>query len=125
MPFCRHVEKGDIILIGATTQNPSFEVIAPLLSRSMVVTLNELNDGAMGTILDRALNDAERGLGKSGATLTEEARQYLIRYGNGDARSMLTALEYVVRQAASSSDKPVTLDHLATGRDPAATGAIR
>ncbi len=108
--FLPHVEKGEIILIGATTQNPSFEVIAPLLSRSMVVTLNALDDDAMGMILDRALNDVERGLGKSGATLTHEARQYVIRYGNGDARSMLTALEYVVRQAASS-DKPVTLDH--------------
>ena len=107
--FLPHVEKGDIILIGATTQNPSFEVIAPLLSRSMVVTLNELDDDAMGMILDRALNDVERGLGKSGATLTHEARQYLIRYGNGDARSLLTALEYVIRQAAAS-ETPVTLD---------------
>ena len=107
--FLPHVEKGDIILIGATTQNPSFEVIAPLLSRSMVVTLNELDDDAMGMILDRALNDDERGLGKSGATLTHEARQYLIRYGNGDARSLLTALEYVIRQAAAS-ETPVTLD---------------
>ena len=108
--FLPHVEKGEIILIGATTQNPSFEVIAPLLSRSMVVTLNALDDDAMGTILDRALSDVERGLGKSGATFTDEARQYVIRYGNGDARSMLTALEYVVRQTASSSGKPVTLD---------------
>ena len=108
--FLPHVEKGEIVLIGATTQNPSFEVIAPLLSRSMVVTLNALDDEAMGMILDRALNDVERGLGKSGATLTDEARQYVIRYGNGDARSMLTALEYVVQQAASSSGKPVTLD---------------
>ncbi|MCY3728354.1 MAG: replication-associated recombination protein A [Nitrospira sp.] len=108
--FLPHVEKGEIILIGATTQNPSFEVIAPLLSRSMVVTLNALDDEAMGMILDRALNDVERGLGKSGATFTDEARQYVIRYGNGDARSMLTALEYVVWQAASSTDKPITLD---------------
>ena len=67
--FLPHVEKGEIVLIGATTQNPSFEVIAPLLSRSMVVTLNELDDEAMGMILDRALNDVERGLGKSKATL--------------------------------------------------------
>ena len=66
--FLPHVEKGEIVLIGATTQNPSFEVIAPLLSRSMVVTLNELDDEAMGMILDRALNDVERGLGKSKAT---------------------------------------------------------
>ena len=108
--FLPYVEKGDVILIGATTQNPSFEVIAPLLSRSMVVTLNALDDAAMRIILDRALNDAERGLGKSGTTLTQESRQYLIRYGNGDARSMLTALDYVFRQAISSSDTPLTLD---------------
>lgn len=107
--FLPHVEQGDITLIGATTQNPSFEVIAPLLSRSMVVTLNALDDEAMGMILDRALTDAERGLGNSGATLDAEARHFLIRYGNGDARSMLTALEYVVRQAASS-DQPAGLD---------------
>ncbi len=107
--FLPYVEQGDIILIGATTQNPSFEVIAPLLSRSLVVTLKELDDDAMGTILARALRDVERGLGKSGASLTDDARHYLIRYGNGDARSMLTALEYVVRQAASSGT-PFTLD---------------
>ncbi len=107
--FLPHVEKGEIILIGATTQNPSFEVIAPLLSRAMVVTLNELDDDAMGMILDRALNDVECGVGEFGATLTDEARLYLIRYGNGDARSMLMALEYVIRQAGSALPEPITL----------------
>ena len=106
--FLPYVEQGDIILIGATTQNPSFEVIAPLLSRSMVVTLNALDDDAMGMILDRALHDVECGLGEVRATLTDEARQYLIRYGNGDARSMLTALEYVIKQAGSALSKPIT-----------------
>lgn len=109
--FLPYVERGDIVLIGATTQNPSFEVIAPLLSRAMVVTLHELDDEAMGIILDRAMTDVERGLGKSGVNLTGEARRYLIRYGNGDARSMLTAVEYAVQQAGASSDKPLELDH--------------
>ncbi len=107
--FLPHVEKGEIILIGATTQNPSFEVIAPLLSRAMVVTLHALDDDAMGMILDRALNDVECGVGELGATLTHEARQYLIRYGNGDARSMLTALDYVIRQASSALPEPITV----------------
>ncbi len=107
--FLPHVERGDIILIGATTQNPSFEIIAPLLSRSLVVTLNALDDDAMGLILDRALRDAERGMGQSGVTLDDEARRLLIRYGNGDARALLTALEYVIRQAGASPGRPVTM----------------
>ena len=107
--FLPHVERGDIILIGATTQNPSFEVIAPLLSRSLVVTLNALDDDAMGAILDRAMRDAAHGMGTFGVTLADEARRFLIRYGNGDARSMLTALEYVVRQAGASPGRPLTV----------------
>lgn len=108
--FLPYVERGDIILIGATTQNPSFEVIAPLLSRAMVVTLHVLDEEAMGKILDRAMTDTERGLGTSGVSLTPEAREYLIRYGNGDARSMLTAVEYAVRQAGAASEPPIDLD---------------
>ncbi len=112
--FLPHVERGDIILIGATTQNPSFEIIAPLLSRALVVTLHALDDDAMGVILDRAMTDAARGMGASGVVLADEARQFLIRYGNGDARAMLTALEYAVRQAGASRGRPVTVtrDHL-------------
>ena len=96
--FLPYVERGDITLIGATTQNPSFEVIAPLLSRSLVVVLNPLNDEALGRILDRALTDTIRGLGASSVTLAPEAKHLLMGYGNGDARSMLTALEFVVGQ---------------------------
>jgi len=99
--FLPYVERGDITLIGATTQNPSFEVIAPLLSRSMVVVLQPLREEAMGRILDRALTDSERGLGSSRVSLTPSARQLLIEYGNGDARSMLTGLEFVVRECAA------------------------
>ncbi|MCA9481182.1 MAG: AAA family ATPase, partial [Nitrospira sp.] len=71
--FLPYVERGDITLIGATTQNPSFEVIAPLLSRSLVVVLKPLNDEALGRILDRALTDTIRGLGASSVTLAPEA----------------------------------------------------
>ncbi|MGD9850817.1 MAG: replication-associated recombination protein A [Nitrospirales bacterium] len=108
--FLPYVERGDITLIGATTQNPSFEVIAPLLSRSMVVVLKPLNDAALKHILDRTLTDKKRGLGISHVTLTPEAAQLLVGYGNGDARSMLTGLEFVVNQHAAP-DKPVTIDH--------------
>ncbi len=107
--FLPYVERGDITLIGATTQNPSFEVIAPLLSRSMVVVLKSLNDEALGNILDRALSDTKTGLGSSQVTLTPEAKHLLIGYGNGDARSMLTGLEFVVSQYAANK-KPTTID---------------
>src|SRR5207244_8740903 len=96
--FLPHVERGTIILLGATTENPSFEVIAPLLSRSMVVVLTPLSDEALGQIRDRALADAERGLGQFTADLTPGARRRLIGLGNGDARVALTALEFVVSQ---------------------------
>ena len=108
--FLPYVERGDITLIGATTQNPSFEVIAPLLSRSMVVVLEALDEQAMEKIFDRALSDSERGLGASNIMFTPSGRQLLIRYGNGDARSMLTALEFVVGQVDSSKEKSVTID---------------
>ncbi len=107
--FLPYVERGDITLIGATTQNPSFEVIAPLLSRSMVVVLNSLNEEALGQILDRTLSDIKRGLGSSHVSLTSEAKHLLIGYGNGDARSMLTGLEFVVSQYAATG-KPTIID---------------
>jgi len=108
--FLPYVERGDITLIGATTQNPSFEVIAPLLSRSMVVVLQLLSEEAMGRILDRALTDVERGLGSSQVSLTPSARHLLIEYGNGDARSMLTGLEFVVGECAVEGT-PTKIDH--------------
>jgi putative ATPase len=108
--FLPYVERGDITLIGATTQNPSFEIIAPLLSRSIVVELHPLDEEVLGTILDRALVDEERGLGKYHVTVSNEARIELVNYGNGDARSMLTALEYSVRQVATKDKIPQVLD---------------
>ena len=95
-----HVEDGTITLIGATTENPSFEVIAPLQSRTRVYTLAPLPDEAIGTILDRALADKDRGLGTSNARLTDEARSFLLRVSGGDARTALDALELVVESSA-------------------------
>ena len=102
--FLPHVERGTIILVGATTENPSFEVISPLLSRSLVVVLKPLMEEALGQILDRALADVERGLGKWKARFLPEARQRMISFGNGDARALLTSLEFVVTQAPAESD---------------------
>jgi len=97
--FLPHVERGTIILVGATTENPSFEVIAPLLSRSLVVTLEPLTKEALERILGRALHDVEAGLGASRLELTGEAKRRILNYANGDARSLLTALEFVAGQA--------------------------
>jgi putative ATPase len=89
-----HVEEGTIILIGATTENPSFEVNAPLLSRTRVVVLQSLADEDIGTIVDRALTDHERGLGARRLSLSTEARSLLVNLANGDARFALNTLEF-------------------------------
>jgi putative ATPase len=91
--FLPYVEKGDIILFGSTTENPSFEIIAPLLSRTKVLVLNPLTGEALSRILDDALADEERGLGRLGKTLDEVARTALIDQSNGDARRALNTLE--------------------------------
>lgn len=108
--FLPHVERGTIILIGATTENPSFEVVAPLLSRSLVAVLNQLDDEALGRILDRAISDTDRGLGTQKIALDDDARRRLIGFANGDARSLLTALEFVTAQAAMGADGVRRLD---------------
>jgi putative ATPase len=91
--FLPYVERGDIILFGSTTENPSFEVIAPLLSRTRVLVLNPLSEQALSRILDEGLSDASRGLGKMKLTLDDEARTLIIDYANGDARRALNSLE--------------------------------
>jgi putative ATPase len=87
-----HVERGDITFIGATTENPSFEINSALLSRSRVFVLKALGAGEIGTIVDRALADPQRGLAGA-ATLADDARAKLIALADGDARSALNALE--------------------------------
>lgn len=108
--FLPHVEKGTIILIGATTENPSFEVVAPLLSRSLVAVLRPLADEALERILDRALADTDRGLGAKRLFLSAEARRRLIGFANGDGRSLLMALEFVAEQAVPQPDGSKRLD---------------
>lgn len=88
-----YVEDGTIVLIGATTENPSFEVNAPLLSRSRVLVLNALGDEPVRTLILRTLRDRERGLGTSGVTIGEPALDLLVNLANGDARFALNTLE--------------------------------
>ena len=93
LPF---VENGLIILIGATTENPSFEVISPLLSRCRVFVLKSLEWADLEKIIDRALKDKERGLGKDKKSINKEGKELLVRLSGGDARIMLNALEMAV-----------------------------
>ncbi len=88
-----HVEEGTVTLIGATTENPSFEVISPLLSRARVFTLDPLSDEDVGKLIDRAVSDQARGLGDMNVRLDPDARGFLLRVANGDARTALGALE--------------------------------
>src|SRR3954471_12911095 len=85
--FLPRVEAGDIVLIGATTENPSFEVNAALLSRSKVFVLHNLTQEAVERILQRALDDKERGLGSMDVDVTPEARAAIAGFANGDARA--------------------------------------
>ncbi len=91
-----HVESGLITLIGATTENPSFEVISALLSRSRIFVLKGLEQTNLETIIDRALSDKERGVGKFKKSINADAKELLIRFSGGDARIMLNALEIAV-----------------------------
>ena len=91
--FLHHVESGLITLIGATTENPSFEVIAPLLSRCRVITLDRLTEEDISAIIDLTLRDEQRGLGGLNIELNADARDYIIRIADGDARVALNSLE--------------------------------
>jgi len=93
--FLPHVESGLIILIGATAQNPSFEIIPPLLSRTRVMSLKPLEFKDMATILNRALKDKKRGLGDLNIEIKKDALQYIIHISHGDARTALNNLESV------------------------------
>lgn len=103
--FLPHVEDGTVILIGATTENPSFEVNSALLSRAKVVRLEPLHREALASIINRALGDAERGVGKEGLTISDEALDFIDRVSNGDARRALN----IVEMAAGVKKGPAVL----------------
>lgn len=99
-----YVEDGTVILIGATTENPSFEVIAPLLSRCRVFTLKPLSEKEIQIIIERALKDEDRGLGKMQVEIKENALKQLIVMSNSDARIALNALELAVMTTPPSTN---------------------
>jgi putative ATPase len=94
--FLPYVEKGDIIFIGATTENPSFEVISALLSRSKAYTLDPLIEEEIKVILNRALKDKEKGLGEFNLKLEDKVLDFIAQMANGDARVALSTLEFAV-----------------------------
>jgi putative ATPase len=100
-----HVERGTVTLIGATTENPSFEVNSALLSRSRVFVLRGLSEEHMLTILNRALEDTERGLGQLHLTINEEALQQIALFANGDARTALNVLELAAQGSNAASQE--------------------
>ncbi len=107
--FLPHVENGTIVLIGATTENPSFEVIAPLLSRTRVLVLEPLTPEQIGRVLDHALADRERGLGAAALDLPAETRDFLTTRAHGDARVALGALEVAASLARQRAEHTLTL----------------
>ncbi len=105
--FLPRVEAGDLVLIGATTENPSFEVNAALLSRSKVYVLQPLDQAATGVIVQRAWVDVERGLARPAGALTSDGVAAIARYASGDARVALNALELVAGFAERRSIAPI------------------
>ena len=105
-----HVEDGTVTFIGATTENPSFEVISPLLSRCRVFTLEPLSAEQVGEIVQRALSDEEIGLGKLAGSLDQGALDQLVNVANGDARVALNALETAVFATAPDDQGRRSID---------------
>jgi putative ATPase len=105
--FLPYVERGDIILFGSTTENPSFEVIGPLLSRTRVLELQPLKEESLARILREALEDKQRGLGETGLGIEEDALNAITAAADGDARRALTTLEIASRMPAGGR---ITLD---------------
>jgi putative ATPase len=103
--FLHHVETGLITLIGATTENPSFEVIPALLSRCRVVVLTPHQPETLAKIVDAALADTERGLGKWNCRIAPEAMDFLVRIADGDARTVLNNLEMAVALRTSQDER--------------------
>ena len=104
-----HVEAGTVTLIGATTENPSFEMIAPLLSRCRVYTLERLEPDTLATLVRRAASDPERGLGKTGLDVSDEAVEAIANAADGDARRALGLLEAAMAYHRSGPDAAVPL----------------
>lgn len=114
--FLPYIERGTITFVGATTENPSFEVVSPLLSRSRVVVLEMLGQDDLRAILKRALTDKGRGLGGHAAKIESSALNHLVLNSHGDARVALNALEFLVHTTAPN-DKGVRTISLALAEE--------
>ena len=109
--FLPHVEAGHILFIGATTENPSFEVISPLLSRTKVYVLEPLTTPQIAELLRRALEDKERGLGEENVEVSEEVLFRIAAYANGDARTAYNTLELCVKSAGTGNRRTAAAGH--------------
>src|SRR5207237_6958428 len=107
------VEDGTITLIGATTENPYFSLVTPLLSRCLLLRLEPLAADELREVMDRAMADPERGLGESGVKVEPEAIDHLVEVAGGDARIALTGLEAAVLSARAAGEDTVTRDRAA------------
>ena len=108
--FLPHVEDGTLTFIGATTENPSFEIVGALLSRARVYVLRSLDAAVLRDLLQRALNDKERGLGDTGLVIDAEALDLLAQAGDGDARRALGQLELAAGLASATDSQLITLE---------------
>ncbi|KAB2962534.1 MAG: replication-associated recombination protein A [Thermoanaerobaculia bacterium] len=108
--FLPYVERGDIVLVGATTENPSFELNSALLSRCRVIVLGPLSPADLRQLVERALADDERGLGRTRASLAAAAVDSIVQLASGDARRALTLLEAVVEDAEAAGREAVSAD---------------
>jgi putative ATPase len=111
--FLPHVEAGNVRLIGATTENPSFEIISALLSRSRVYVLKPLSENEIVTLLRRALTDKERGLGAMGLSAADEVLRTIASYAGGDGRSAYNVLDVAATTAAQTPEKRLTAEIVA------------
>jgi putative ATPase len=107
--FLPYVERGDVVLVGATTENPSFELNSALLSRCRVLVLEPLGATELGELLERALADPARGVGGRGVEVLPDARAAIVQLASGDARRTLSLLELVVEDAAAGGQRLVTV----------------
>jgi len=105
-----HVEEGLLTLVGATTENPYFEIIAPLLSRAKIFIFQPLTEAELATIVQRALTDRDRGLGAQKVNLTSEALSYLVHMAGGDARRALNTLELAAGSTNPDAAGVITLN---------------
>jgi putative ATPase len=119
-----HVEDGSIILVGATTENPFFEVIAPLISRSRVFELYPLSPDDVREVMDRALADKERGFGLRAISVDEDAMAHMIMVSDGDARNALNALELAVLTTQADAEGTIRVT-LAVAQESIQKRAVR